>query len=76
MKTGRPDANHTFCPTTAVETMSSPPGPDPPGLTAAWTPSEPLPAAAATAAARLLLALLVPNQVQVNDSIITKIFHK
>jgi hypothetical protein len=55
--------------------MNSPPGQDPPGLTAAWRPSEPLPAAAAIAAARLQLVLLVPNQVQVNDTVSTTIFH-
>jgi len=65
MKTSCPDANHTLRPTVTAEPTNSPPDPDPPGLTAAWRPSEPLPAAAATAAAQLLLVLLVPNGVTV-----------
>ena len=65
MKTRCPDANHTLRPTITAEPMNSPPGPDPPGLTAAWRPTELLPAVAATAAVRLLPVLLVPNQVTV-----------
>jgi len=67
MKASCPDANHTLRPTVTAEPTNSPPDPDPPGLTAAWRPSELLPAAAATAAARLLLVLLVPKGVTVTD---------
>jgi hypothetical protein len=67
MKTSCPDANHTLRPFITAEPMNSPPGLDPPGLTAAWRPTELLPAVAATAVARLLLVLLVPNRVNVNE---------
>jgi hypothetical protein len=77
MKTSCPDANHTLRPTVTAEPTNSPPGPDPPGLTAAWRPSVLLPAAAATVVARLLLVLLVPNQVKVTEwQYCHKILHK